>query len=179
MNDNKEKFNLYEDNDRKDPNLSEQPLGTGVSDPIIVYVNFNDELPNLIKPIREILEDKPEGFRLGIYIVTGFQVNSDIVLFLDYLKTIEEIFDLTYYIRGIIHPDFISILFKENVFVEKGLRLSYRRDTLHQLLTKLMTKPDIFRKFMQRFIDEYHKFQIHEMIDLTELELIGFKINKF
>ena len=85
MNDNKEKFNLYEDNDRKDPNLSEQPLGTGVSDPIIVYVNFNDELPNLIKPIREILEDKPEGFRLGIYIVTGFQVNSDIVLFLDYL----------------------------------------------------------------------------------------------
>lgn len=173
------KFNLYEDDVRKDPNLPEQSPGNLVSDSVVVYLNFNDELPNLIKPIREALQDKPDHFELNIYIVSGFQINPDIPLFLNYIGSIEEDFDFTFFIRGIIHPDFISILFKEDVFVEKGSRLVYRQDTLHQLLTQLMIKPDIFRKFMQRFIDQYHKFPKYDVIDITELETIGFKINKF
>lgn len=175
------KFNLYEDepDNRQVVDNSEQTSRDLVSDSIIVYLNFNDELPNLIKPIRDELKDKPDGFKLNIYIVCGNNCNKDIPLFIDYLNSIEEDYDFTYFIRGIIHSEFISILNKEKVYIENSSKLIYRQEKLHLLLKNLIQVPNIFKKFFQRFIDEYSRFPSETFIDLTELETIGFKIQKF
>jgi len=177
----KQKFNLYEDelDSRQVSNNPTQTSGNLVSDSAIVYLNFNDELPDLIKSIRDELSDKPEGFKLNIYIVCGNNCNKDIPLFVDYLNSIDEIFDFTYFIRGIIHSEFISILNKEKVYIEKNVKLIYKQEKLHLLLKNLIQTPTLFKKFMQRFIDEYSIFLSETFIDLTELETIGFKIEKF
>lgn len=178
---NEKTFNLYEDepDNRSTSNNPEQTSGDLVSNTTIVYLNFNDELPDLIKPIRTELEDKPEGFKLNIYIVCGNNCNKDIPLFLDYIISLEEVFDFTFFLRGIIHSEFISILNKEKVFVERNCKLIYRQEKLHLLLKNLIATPALFKKFMQRFIDDYSKFPTETFIDLTELETIGFQVAKF
>lgn len=178
MNENK-KFNLYEEDDRKNANLSTEASGNLVSDSTIIYVDLTKPLPELIKPIREHLEDKPEGYSLGIYIICGYEFNSDISLFIDYLNTIKGSFNFQIYFRGIIHSDFIHLLFFENLFIESNSRLVYRTDQLHKLLKNLMSNPKIFRAFIQRFIDEYNKINSFQTLDLTELEQIGFQFQKF
>ena len=150
-----------------------------VSDSTIIYVDFSKPLPELIKPIRDYLEDKPEGHSLGIYIVAGNYKNNDIELFIEYLKSIKSSFNFIYYIRGLIHSTFIHLLFEENVFIQSNTKLIYDNKELHEMMKNLMNKPEIFRKFIQRFIDHYHKFPKQFYIDLTELETIGFTINKF
>lgn len=175
------KFNLYEDepDNRQIVNNPTQTSGDLVSDSAIVYLNFNDELPELIKPLRNELADKPKGFKLNIYIVCGNNVNRDIPIFIDYLNSIDEVFDCTYIVRGIIHSEFISILNKERIFLEKNVKLIYKQEKLHLLLKNLIQTPTLFKKFMQRFIDEYSRFPSETFIDLTELETIGFQVEKF
>jgi len=178
---NEKKFNLYEDepDNRQTSNNPEQTSGNLVSDSVIIYLDLTKPLPELIKPIREELQSRPDGFELNLYLVCGLNCNPDLELFIDYLKTVQMNFKLNFYIRGIIHPSFIHVLFEENVFVESNLKLIYRQDSLHQLLKNLMKKPDLFRKFVQRFIDSYSIFPSETFLDTTELETIGFKLEKF
>jgi hypothetical protein len=177
----KQKFNLYEDepNHRQIADNSEQTSGDLVSDTTIVYLDFTKPLPELIKPIRDYLEDKPEGHSVGIYIVCGYEFNRDVSLFIEYINSIKQTFNFQFYFRGLVHSEFIQLLFFENIYFEKDVKLVYRQDSLHLLLKNLMKSPEIFRKFIQRFIDEYNKVNVFGLIDLIELETIGFKIQKF
>lgn len=172
-------FNLYEENIQQDAVNPNESLGYLDSNSIMVYLDLTKSLPELIKPIRETLQDKPEGFQLDLYLVCGLNCNEDVDWFVAYLKTVLGDFKLRFFIRGIIHPDFISILFEENVFVESGLKLIYRQNSVHKLMKNLMVRPDIFRKFVQRFIDQYNIFPNEVLLDLTELQTIGFNLNKF
>ncbi len=180
MNEDK-RFNLYEedkDNNDQVNSISEQASGNLVSDSIIVYIDFTKPLPELIKPIREAIEDKPEGYQFGIYIICGYEFNQDIPLFIDYLNSIDEIFKIRYYFRGLIHPEFMSFLFTDDVYFQSNVKFVYKSGSLHEILKGLLGNSKIFNAFIQRFIDSYNEKTFH-LIDLTELETIGFKINKF
>lgn len=178
---NENKFNLYEEgsDNRKVDSLPEQTSGDLVSDSVLIYLDLTKPLPELIKPIREELQQRPDGFELNLYLVCGLNCNPDLELFIDYLKTVQLKFKLNFYIRGIIHPSFVHVLFEKNVFVESNLKLIYRQDSLHVLLKNLMKRPDLFRKFVQRFIDVYSIFPCETFLDVTELETIGFQLKKF
>lgn len=179
MNDTTKKFNLYEEDVREVSSNPAEEFGNMVSDSIMVYVDLTKPLPELIKPIRETLQDKPEGFQLDLYLVCGLNCNQDTELFVAYLNTVLVDFKLRFFVRGIIHPEFISILLLDDVWVENNLKLIYRQNSLHTLMKNLMLKPEVFRRFVQRFIDQYSNFPSEVLLDTTELDLMGFNLNKF
>ena len=174
----KNKFNLYEEDDREASSPTAQTSGNLVSNTSILYVDLSKPLPEMIRPIREYLEDKPKGHEVGIYIIAGYEYNPDVSLFIDYLDSINDFFKFSIYVRGLIHSEYIHLLFSENLYLESGVKLVYRGALLNRLLKNLMIKPEMFRKFIQRFIDDYCN-EKYKLIDVTELETLGFKFQKF
>lgn len=172
-----DKFNLYEDDVRKDSTISTETFGNVDSSAKFLYLDFTKELPELIRMMREELEDKPQGYSLNIYIVCGLNNNVDLELFIEYLTGLNSVFNLNYFIRGIIHPSFIEILTFKNVFVHENVKLFYNNN-LHQLLKNLRMDRNIFQNFVRRFHEKYYLEPVMKL-DLTELETIGFTINKF
>ena len=168
------KFLYGEDEDVVQPITSNnQPI----SNELMIYLDFEkDSILELTQKVRTFTIHKPDNIEINLYIISGHNCKKDVELFIQYLSKLN--YNFIVYIRGIIHPYFIHLLFDKNVFIEGQVKMLYRKDLLHDLLTNLMLNPKIFKTFVQRFIDQYNKFP-ECYIDVTELKQIGFEFETF
>lgn len=175
------KFRLYDDDDRKSSSDSAGESGNVVRSSTIVYVDVTKPLPQMIEPVRSLLENKPDGYSFGIYIVAGEYVNPDVKQFVSYLRdVIEETYEVTYYFRGLIHPEYVGILLSgSDCYVAQSTKVLFKLTTLHDFMKSLMIRPEVFRKFIQRYIDAYSDFPERAYLDVTELDMIGLTFKKF
>lgn len=171
------KFSLYDDEvvESTDSNI----LVISSANQIDVEINLSEgTLFDLINPIREFIKDKPEDRLITVYLVCGNTCSNDVCLFVDFLKTVSNPLRIAF--RGIIHMNFIKLFLEyPDIRVDAKCRMIYSKDKLHSFMTDLLINPNIFRTFLQRFVNDYYKLETGSAIDVTELNLIGIQIEKF
>lgn len=174
-----EEFNLYGDSRQTSPTSTKASTYV-VSDSIILYVNPTNSLPELIEPIRNLLEDKPDNFSFSLYIVSGKEIHQDFELFVKYLKGLMGTGNgISFYFRGILHYQFIPLLTLDSTFVAETCKFHYSPKTLHFLLKNLLEEKGLAEKFMQRFVHDYKNYDFDLYLNLSELEVIGFNLKTF
>lgn len=150
-----------------------------VPDSIFVYVDVTKPLPQLIEPIRNLLEDKPDNFSFSLYIVSGKEVHDDFSLFCDYLKgLIKTGTTINFYFRGTLHGSFIPLLIQPTTMVSKDCNFLYDPTKL-QLLLGNICKENLTERFIQRFDSVYRYLVSESYLDISELYLIGLDLKKF
>lgn len=171
------KFSLYDEEDTVEETTTE--FKTPSTNTIDVEINLSEgTLFDLINPIREFLKDNPEDRLITVYLVCGNTCSNDVCLFVDFLKTVSNPLRIVF--RGIIHMDFIKLFLEyPDIRVDAKCRMIYSKDKLHSFMTDLLINPNIFRTFLQRFVNDYYKLETGSTIDVTELNLIGIQIEKF
>jgi hypothetical protein len=165
-------FNLYDEPDRKtttgtsskfiNPDQTEEGslLEINLSEPETLY--------SMSSKVREYLRNKPDDFNLTIYLVCGSTPSCDAGLFADYIKDLTQ--PVTVVFRGIVHFDFIHLFIQNFVYVNKSCQLQYSKVKLHDTLKNLLEKPEAYKRFMQRFVDEYWKLNEGNLLPVTELD---------
>jgi len=173
-------FNLYEEEDRRtttgtstkyiNPDQEEygNVLELNLSEPETLY--------SMTSRVREFLKDKPDDFEFTLYLVCGNVPSKDAGLLADYIKDLTQ--RTTIVFRGIIHFDFIHLFIQNMVYVNKSCQVQYSKTKLHDTLNNLLEKPDSYKRFMQRFVDDYWKLNEGNLLPLAELEKLGIKIEQ-
>lgn len=166
-------YNIYEDDVPKvKPDLT-QPIPE-----LIVFLDLEKQsISELTKSVREFVVDKPEGSPVQLYILSGYECKQDVELFVNYVHTLN--YDFTIIIRGIIHPYFIRLLEYPKVQIERNSKLIYRKEHLHDLLKNLINQNDIFRLTIQFFIQKLHSTHESVLLDVTDLQALGFKFQTY
>jgi hypothetical protein len=166
------KFSLYEDTNRKifskfiaPDQLEERVLDINISEPETLY--------SMSSKVREFLKDKPEDYELTLYLVCGNIPSKDAGLFAEYLKDLTQ--PIVVVFRGIVHFDFIHLFLDNLVYLNTSSQIQYSKIKLHDTMKNLLTKPDTYKKFVQRFVDEYWKLNEGNMLPISELEALGIK----
>lgn len=177
---NEKQFDLYGEDSRKaSPNPTE-PSSNVVSDSIVLYLDPTKPLPQLIEPVRNLLDDKPDNFNFSLYIVSGKEIHQDFELFANYLKGLmTNGHEIRFYFRGILHYPFIPLLVLDSTFVAETCKFHYSPKILHFLLKNLLAEKGLAEKFMQRFVHDYKDYDFDLYLNLNELEIIGFNLKKF
>lgn len=167
------KFNIYGD---EKSNLIADSVN---SSPIDIEIDLSQgSLYSLITPIREFLRDKPEDRIITIYLVCGQTYSPDVHLFVEFLKSVSNPLKIVF--RGIIHMDFVSLFLDyPNSQVDSKCKLIYSKSKLHNFMKQLLQDPLIFRTFLERFIDHYHKLEDGVQFDVTEMKIMGIQIETF
>lgn len=133
-------------------------------------------LLEMINAVRSLLEPHPDDVPVMIYFVAGSDVAAnDWQRLIDYLKSIPNPASIVY--RGVIHPETLCILTNFNeVTIDNDAKFVYIADKLSVILQTLLNRPDVFRNFLEQWIDRY-KLIDRCYIDLPELQKLGFEFS--
>lgn len=133
-------------------------------------------LMELINLVRQSIEGKPDDLRMTIYFVSGSELTqNDWSSLIDYLISLPNPKHIVY--RGFIHPETLRVLTNFNTLtIDKDVKLLYIADKVPVIMKSLLNRPDIFRKFMERWIEHYKNID-RGLLDLTELQVLGFEFN--
>lgn len=167
-------FSLYDDDKRTvtgtstkfiDPDSYEEEtlLEVNISEPETLY--------SMSSKVREFLRNKPDDFGFTLYLVCGSVPSCDAGLFADYVKDLTH--PTTIVFRGIIHFDFIHLFIHNTVHVNRTCQVQYSKSKLHDTLKNFLVKPESYKRFMQRFVDEYWKLNEGNLLPVGELEKLG------
>lgn len=173
-----EKFNLYDEprpgtfTGNKTTILPDSPLNN-YNDESMVEIDISEPetLYTMSKGIREHLKDKPDDYELTVYLVCGNVPSKDAGLLADYLKDVVQPIVVAF--RGIIHFDFIHLFINNTVYINTQSQVMYSKMKLHDTMKNFMIKPECFKKFMQRFVDEYWKLNEGNLLPISELKTLG------
>lgn len=167
-----EKFNIYEDEKTKIQQSTSLEIHAEID------LSETKSFYDLIQPIRNFLKDKPEDFVMTVYFVSGKTCSKDIKLFTNYLKSVQNPIRIIF--RGILHMEMMGLLLSyDEISLDQSCKLLYSKEKLHDFLIDLLDYPDFFRKFLQRFTEEYWKLQDGSALDITELNLLGIQFKTF
>lgn len=170
-----EKFNLYDEprvpsyTDTKTTINPDSPLY--VQSMLEVDISYPETLFSMSRPIREFLSDKPDDYQLTLYLVCGNVPSVDAGLLFEYIKDVTQPILIVF--RGIIHFDFIQIFIDNTVYISTQSQIMYSKQKLHNTMKNFMIKPECFKRFMQRFIDEYWKLDEGNLLPISELKILG------
>lgn len=170
-------FNLYEDESTNETQQVTNNARTANDETILFLDIERDSLFELTQKIRNFTINRPSGSEIKVYIVSGHTANRDLSIFVDYVKSLD--YDFTFIIRGIVHCDFLQLLVSPKTLVESNTKFFYCRQRLHDTMASLMENPKVFRLFVQRFIDHYHKQPSDFYLDVTELQTLGFEFQTY
>jgi hypothetical protein len=170
-----EKFSLYDD----EPKTNVQTSTIQVEEnELLITVDFSREtFGQMVEKVRQITETTPDNVEINIFILSGYEPHSDAGLFLEYVKSLARPFK--FFFRGILHLEFLKLLSFLNVWVNEGSKLKYDPTRLNEFQTQLLSFPQVFRNFFQRYIDEYHKYKGLMYFDITELKTLGFNFQTY
>lgn len=174
-----DKFNLYDELSRHNtytsnntPIIKGSPLYSEPDERLIeIDLSEPETLYTMSKRVRDHLKDKPDDYELTVYLVCGNVPSKDAGLFAEYLKDVTQPIVVAF--RGIIHFDFIHLFISNKVYVNTSSQIMYSRAKLHDTMKNFMIKPDSFKRFMQRFIDEYWKLNENNLLPISELKTLG------
>jgi hypothetical protein len=168
-------FNLYDDEERSITGTSTNFINPDQEDGTLLEISLSEpeNLYTMTSKVREFLKNKPDNFELTLYLVCGNNPSKDAGLFADYIKDLVQPVVVAF--RGIIHFDFIHLFIQNVVYVNNSCQIEYSKHKLHDTLKNLLEKPDSYKRFMQRFVDEYWKLNEGNRLPLTELEKLGIK----
>ena len=155
-------------------------MSTISDSPLTIDIDLNWSLMEMIKAVRDSISEKPETFPITLYFVSGKTGNENIVPFIDYLLTLKN--SLQFVFRGYIHADFVKLFVSypnTQVLISKDSMFIYDTNNVHSIMKHLIPKQELFRKFLTRFVEQYHKYDSPFYLDITELETLGFNIQKF
>lgn len=165
-------------------------------------MNIYDELPNqsslksedgklieidfsknhtLLELIKQVKDKLPFNDELGmtLYFVCGKKCGeNDYNEFFNYLATLPN--PLTFVFRGYIHPDFVRLFFlRVNIptLISVDSRLIYDPSKLYLLFRNMNGKS--FQNFAKVLQEKYIHYDYPTLMDVTELESLGFNIEKF
>jgi len=167
-------------------NLYDEPQKIYVDDnrtarSVLIEIDLSKPLTllEMINLVRSQIESLPPETEITVYFVCGRECRgSDIGLFIDYLQTIEN--PVSVVVRGYVHFDFVKLLFSfPTVSVSSNLKLVYSKVKLHEGLVQMMANREIMQKFMSNFISSYHKLEEGTILDVSDLNSIGIKLNQF
>ena len=133
-------------------------------------------LMEMIGKFRDKTETASDNASVTLYFVTGTTFScKDVNLFIDYLNSLTIEFRVV--LRGFVHFEFIRILWLfPNLIVDSNLKVVYSKPQLHNCLKQLLSNTDVFRRFITRFSETYHKLEDGTELDLTELTAIGINV---
>jgi len=170
-------FSLYdEDRSRTTTGISTQYIDNSSElESNIVEVDMSEPntLFSMSSKVRDALKDKPDDYDLIVYLVCGKIPSVDAGLFADYLRDVVQPIRIAF--RGIVHFEFVHLFLTKIVHVHSQSQIMYSKEKLHDAMKSFLTRPDAFKKFMQRFVDEYWKLNEGNMLQISELEALGIK----
>lgn len=169
-------FSLYDENFKTTQGvqtkiIDQQPYEE--SSLLEIDMSEPETLYSMSSKVREVLRDKPDDYELVIYLVCGKRPSVDAGLFVDYLKDVIQPLKIAF--RGIVHFEFIHLFLINTVHVHSQAQIRYSKDKLHDTMKSFLIKPESFKRFMQRFVDEYWKLNEGNMLQISELEALGIK----
>lgn len=165
-------YNIYDD----DPKTKTTQSDFNIE--LLIFLDFEKQsVSDLIKSVRDVVMDKPDGTNIQLYIISGYECKPDIDIFVNYLSTLQ--YDFTIIIRGIIHPYFIQLLEYNEVRIEQNSKLIYRKEHLHDLLKNLIKNSNVFRTTIQFFIEKLNTVHESTLLDVTDLKSLGFKFQTY
>jgi len=170
-------FSLYDDENRRTvTGISTKYIDDSAeSESNMVEVDMSE--PNTLflmsSKVRDALRDKPNDYDLIVYLVCGKIPSVDAGLFADYLKDVVQPIRIAF--RGIVHFEFIHLFLSNLIHVHSQTQIMYSKEKLHDAMKSFLAKPEAFKKFMQRFVDEYWKLNEGNMLQISELEALGIK----
>lgn len=131
-------------------------------------------LLELIRTVRSSIEGRPDDLQLIIYFVAGVKLtNNDWDQLINYIGSLPNPKQVVY--RGILHPETMKILTNFNTLIlDKDVKFLYLAEKVPVILKILLNVPEIFKNFMERWIDHYKNID-KAQFDLTELRELGFQ----
>lgn len=146
----------------------------------LIEIDFSKThtLLELIKLVKDNLP-QDETLERTLYFVCGKRCGeNDYNEFFNYLATLPN--PLTFVFRGYIHPDFVRLFFlRVNIptLISVDSRLIYEPSKLYLLLRNITGKS--FQNFAKVLQEKYIHHDHPISMDVTELESLGFNIEKF
>lgn len=168
-------FNLY-----NEKSTTRQVTGHDfdTNDEILIVLDFSKQtFGEMVDKVRSVIENVDPEVEINLFMVCGYNPHPDAGLFLDYLKSVT--FKFRLFFRGIIHVEFLKIFSSANLSIKEGSKFKFDPKRTHEFQTELLSFPNIFRNYFQRFIDDYHKLKGETYFDLTELKTLGFNFEIF
>lgn len=170
-------FSLYDDETLDTGIVSNTPDEIFNNDLFIsVDISLGKSLYEMIEPVRLILFDKPKT-NVVIYLICGKKCSTELNDFCEYLLDLDH--DLNIFLRGYIHPELLKLVLIKSIKVHNKCKLVYTHKNLHQFLQELRQNQVILTNFMRRFLDHYYLLPKENLLDLTELNMIGLEIETF
>lgn len=170
-------FSLYDDDGyRTTTGISSKYIDDSPeSESNMVEVDMSEPntLFSMSSKVRDALRDKPDDYDLIVYLVCGKIPSVDAGLFADYLKDVVQPIRIAF--RGIVHFEFVNLFLNKTIHVHSQTQIMYSKEKLHYAMKSFLTRPEAFKKFMQRFVDEYWKLNEGNMLQISELESLGIK----
>tara|TARA_R110000868_G_scaffold12456_11_gene59587 strand:+ start:876 stop:1403 length:528 start_codon:yes stop_codon:yes gene_type:complete len=168
-------FSLYDDNKKTITGTSTKFINPDQEEESVIEVNLSDPetLYSMSSIVRSHLKDKPDDYQLTLYLVCGNVPSKDVDLFAEYLKDLTQPIVVAF--RGIIHFDFIHIFIDNVVYINETSKIRYSKEKLHDTMKNFLVKPEAYKKFMQRFVDEYWRLNEGNMLPISELGVLGIK----
>lgn len=162
-------FSLYEDARKTttdNPDVEGLLVEIDMSEPHTLY--------SMCKPFRDATKDKPDDLPVTLYLVCGNTCSRDAGLLAEYFKGVSNPLQIAF--RGIVHFDFIQLFLDHTVYLNTESQIVYSKTKLHDTLKNLLLKPEAYKKFMQRFVDEYWRLNEGNLLPYTELLSLGIKV---
>lgn len=176
-----EKFSLYGETNASttDAAIENNPLTEpDRENEVLITLDFSKEtFGQMVEKVRNVTESRPESIQLNFFILSGFSPHPDSALILGYIKSLKR--DCKFFVRGIIHLEFLDIFTCPNLYINSNSKLKFDPTKLQEIQNQLLRFPDVFRIYFQRYIDVYHKFKGSEYLDVTELKTLGFNFETY
>lgn len=169
-----EKFSLYDEEDSHPTNKTLYPDAND----LLIIVDFSKEtFGEMVEKVRSVSEQVSDTTELNIFILSGYSPHRDAGLFLGYIKSLNRPFK--FFVRGIIHLEFLKLLSFLNVYLNENCKLKFDTNRTHEFQKELMLFPTVFRNYFQRFIDKYNTLNGEIYLDVTEMKTLGFDFKTY